>query len=261
MRNTAALLAKGFWGRTMAHIQRQVQIVTKMENIRGPSGPYELQKFEGPDDVEDIKLMSDQEFGGFSTSNSEYISTREDSNGRSDRGYMRWYGTISNQLPKDRFKVKRSGFAAFRTCDQKLTAFGYGKWDVDPWNYLALRIKSDGRSYFINIMTESIVPQDVFQHRLFAKRPGEWETVLIDWRDFMRTNHGMVIEPQIQLIKQRVLTVGISLIDRKPGPFELCVERIWATNSLRDHTTDERRALSSNGLKNKQGEDVTWKMD
>lgn len=226
-----------------------------MENIRGPSGPYMLQKFEGPDDVEDIKLMCDQEFGGYSTSMSEYVPKGASS------GYMRWHGTISDELPKDRFKVKRSGFAAFRTADQKLSAFGYGRWDVDPWNYLALRVKSDGRSYYVNVMAESIVPQDVFQHRLFAKRPGEWETVLISWRDFMRTNHGMVIEPQIQLIKQSVLTVGVSLIDRKPGPFELCVEKIWATNDVADHTVSERRALGSNGLKNKQGEDVTWKMD
>jgi NADH dehydrogenase [ubiquinone] 1 alpha subcomplex assembly factor 1 len=42
---------------------------------------------------------------------------------------------------------------------------------------LALRIKSDGSKYFINIQTESIVESDLHQHRLFSKTPGEWEVI------------------------------------------------------------------------------------
>jgi NADH dehydrogenase [ubiquinone] 1 alpha subcomplex assembly factor 1 len=108
--------------------------------------------------------------------------------------------------------------------------FGKSLWDIDPWAYLALRIKSDGRAYFVNVQTDSVEPTDIHQHRLFAKRPGEWETVLINWNEFVRTNHGHVVEPQSEMLRQKVNSIGIGLTDRVPGPFELCVERIWASN-------------------------------
>ncbi|CAI4210990.1 unnamed protein product [Parascedosporium putredinis] len=118
-------------------------------------------------------------------------------------GFARFHGAISTELPKDRPEIQRTGYAAWRTPDRKRTVFGRSYWDIDPYDYLAIRIKSDGRSYFVNVQTDSIVPTDLHQHRLFAKRPGEWETVLIPWNDFVRTNHGMVIEPQTEILRQR----------------------------------------------------------
>lgn len=48
----------------------------------------------------------------------------------------------------------------------------------------------------------------------------------------MRTNFGQVIEPQNEMMRQKVKTVGIGLIDRIPGPFELCIDRIWVSKLL-----------------------------
>ena len=61
--------------------------------------------------------------------------------------------------------------------------------------------------------------------------------MLIPFHEFVRTNHGMVVEPQREMLRQKVRTVGMSLIDRVPGPFDLSVSRIWATNGL---TAQER---------------------
>jgi NADH dehydrogenase [ubiquinone] 1 alpha subcomplex assembly factor 1 len=135
-------------------------------------------------------------------------------------------------------------------------------WDIDPYIYLALRVKSDGRSYFVNLQTESVEPSDLHQHRLFPKRPGQWETVLIKWNDFVRTNHGFVVEPQTEMLRQKVLTVGIGLTDRVDGPFELCIERVWATNDPSEvEVTEEPKAetVAEGGqLRNKKGEKVRW---
>lgn len=124
--------------------------------------------------------------------------------------------------------------------------------------YLALRIKSDGRKYFVNLQTDSIVPTDLHQHRLYARRPGEWETVLIQWNEFVRTNHGVVVEPQSELLRQKVRTVGISLIDRIPGPFDLSIERIWATNELGEEFLKEDDRVEEGTLKSKHGEKIRW---
>lgn len=156
--------------------------------------------------------------------------------------------------------MERTGYAAWKTKDRPPTIFGQSLWDIDPYTYLALRIKSDGRSYLVNVQTESIVPSDLHQHRLFTSRPGEWETVLIAWNDFVRTNHGFVVEPQDEMLRQKVRTVGIGLTDRVPGPFNLCIERIWATNDIEDaHVPAAEAAAWKEGqLKNKDGKSIEW---
>ena len=100
--------------------------------------------------------------------------------------------------------------------------------------FLAIQFKSDGRKYFVNVQTESIVPTDIHQHLLHSKTPGEWETLLIRWNEFVRTNHGQVVEPQREMLTQKVRTVGISLIDRIPGPYDLSISKVWATNAGSD---------------------------
>ena len=110
---------------------------------------------------------------------------------------------------------------------------------MDPYAFLALRFKSDGRKYFVNVQTESIVYTDIHQHRLYARKPGEWETVLIKWGEFVRTNYGQVVEPQTEMLTQKVRTVGIGLTDRVPGPFNLEISGIWATNGLAERLKDK----------------------
>lgn len=208
--------------------------------------------------------MSDDEIDGYSQSNLDFEATSPPPTPTPETpappaGYARFHGHISTELPKTRPDIHRTGYAAFRTPDRKRTLFSRGLWDIDPYTYLALRLRSDGRSYFVNVQTDSIVPTDLHQHRLFAKRPGEWETVLIKWNDFVRTNHGMPIEPQTELLRQKVNSVGVGLTDRVPGPFELCIERIWTTNDPSEADGEDGDGTAGlGGLKKRSGENVAW---
>jgi NADH dehydrogenase [ubiquinone] 1 alpha subcomplex assembly factor 1 len=214
--------------------------------------------------------MSDVDIGGFSSAHLDWIppasspssSTTIPSHTENPKGHVRFHGTISTKLPPHRPEIQRTGYSAFRTKDRKGTIFGRAVWDIDPYAYLALRIKSDGRKYFVNLQTESVIPTDIHQHRLYARRPGEWETVLIKWNEFVRTNYGQVVEPQNELLRQKVKTVGIGLIDRVEGPFELCIERIWASNGLvgegEEAVLEDERAEEGQ-LKSKHGEKISWK--
>ena len=169
--------------------------------------------------------MSDADIGGFSRVALEHVPATS-----TEPAHARFYGTISTELPPNRPHIQRTGYAAWRNRDRRATIFGKSLWDIDPYTYLAMRIKSDGRKYFVNIQTETIVPTDLHQHRLYARRPGEWETVWIKWNDFVRTNHGVVVEPQLEMLRQKVRTIGVGLIDRVPGPYDLSIGKIWATN-------------------------------
>ena len=191
-----------------------------------PQTPYQLMDLTDPSTIETCKTMSDADIGGFSKVSLDHIPQSA-----TESAHTRFHGSISTELPTNRPHIQRTGYAAWRNHDRRATIFGKSLWDVDPYNFLALRVKSDGRKYFVNIQTETIVPTDLHQHRLYARRPGEWETVLIKWSDFVRTNHGVVVEPQMEMLRQKVRTIGVGLIDRVPGPFDLAIGRIWATNN------------------------------
>lgn len=200
-----------------------------------PTRPFPLIYFSDPNSTTLCKRMSDADLGAFSTANLDFIPASE-----SEPAHAHFHGTISIALPPNNPEVVRTGYAGWRTLDMSPTIFGRSVWDIDPYSHIALRVKSDGRKYFVNMQTDSVVPTDLHQHRLFSKTPGQWETVLINVRDFVRTNHGMVVEPQSEMLRQRVRSVGISLIDRIPRPYSLSIARIWATNikgdnSLRDN--------------------------
>ena len=136
----------------------------------------EVHSFRHPDSLKNIKVFSDADTGGFSEVHMDLTPCPP---GHSPEGqyYGRFHGNISIELPVERPKIQRSGYAAWRTRERGRTLFGRQNWDCDPYTYLALKIKSDGSKYFVNIQTDSIVETDIHQHRLFAKRIGEWETI------------------------------------------------------------------------------------
>lgn len=188
--------------------------------------------------------------------------------------------------------------------------FGRLFWDVDPYAYLALRIKSDGRRYTVNVQTDSVVETDIHQHRLYTRHhriydnsqqdqatrevegnpeTGEpytpnalsdippqstimssststttsgstgWETVLLPFNAFVRTNHGFVVEPQTSLLRQRVKSVGIGLTDRIEGPYDLRIHKIWATNGMSEaEIEEERRICGADALPLDEGVQSDW---
>jgi NADH dehydrogenase [ubiquinone] 1 alpha subcomplex assembly factor 1 len=225
------------------------RIVFKLEGIRSPTRPFPLILFNSEDDITRCKRMSDKDIGGFSAVNLDFHPVTH-----STPSHARFHGNISTKLPADQPHVMRTGYAGWRTLDRGFTIFGKSLWDLDPYRYLAIQFKSDGRKYFVNIQTESIVATDIHQHRLHSRTPGEWETLLIQWDDFVRTNHGEIVEPQHEMLTQKVRSVGMALIDRIPGPYDLSISKVWATNARSDdeHLANFKGAIS--GLPSDSGE-------
>ena len=234
----------GFWKRSLDEFRRQANIAVRMEGLHRPQKAFPLIQFEQPDSIERCKVMGDFTMGGFSKASLTFEPGRRHEESKQELGvigadrneaqeepaHALFKGTISTDLPPSKPDIQRSGYAAWRTRDRGLSLFGKLLWDIDPYSYLALRIKSDGRKYFVNIQTESIVPTDLHQHLLPSYTPGEWETVIVPFSAFVRTSYGMVVEPQKEMMRQKVRSVGIGLIDRVQGPFELRIADVYATN-------------------------------
>lgn len=242
---TPALRASGgmpnFFRRSLDEFKRQTQMAVKMEGLHTPRKVFPIVHFDSAPSLGRVKVMCDDRMlGGHSRATLTFIEGgahverkqgEMGTEGDGEPAHALFHGKISTELPSNRPDVQRSGFAAWRTRDRGYSLFGKMLYNIDPYNYLALRIKSDGRKYFLNIQTESIVPTDIHQHLLPCYTPGEWETVTIPFSAFVRTNYGMVVEPQKEMLRQKVRSVGIGLTDRVQGPFELRIADVYATNT------------------------------
>ncbi|EMG46604.1 cia30 Complex I intermediate-associated protein 30 [Candida maltosa Xu316] len=167
--------------------------------------------------LDKIMTRSDQELGGYSTVNFDIDPVERCGH---------FYGNLSLDLPKDNPQVTRSGYAMFRTKDQKESwLFGDSVWDWTNYSSLVLRVKGDRRKYLVNVQANTPLVTDIFQHRLFLNHPGQWETVVIPLNDFVMTNYG-VIQDGSEINKGEVKSVGIGLLDKQYGPYSLKIDWI-----------------------------------
>ncbi|KAL2831239.1 complex I intermediate-associated protein 30-domain-containing protein [Aspergillus cavernicola] len=307
----------GFFRRSVEELSRVSKFIWNLESLQTPTKPYHLLDFEDESTVAGCKTMADRAVGGFSTASLDHIPADPSTN---TPAHARFHGRISTRLP-DNWRVERTGYAAFRNQDRGLWLFGRLYWDLDQHYYLALRVKSDGRRYTVNIQTDTIVETDIHQHRLYtrhhrespsssssnplsplsspeaaklpekaeAKYPGGipsslsdipppstvmssamattpgstgWQTILLPLNSFVRTNHGLVVEPQTSMIRQRVKSIGIGSTDRIEGPYDLRIHRIWATNGMSEEEVDEERWIcGSDALPVDEGVRTRWTAD
>lgn len=140
-----------------------------MDGLRGWQKEMAMTSLSSEKDLKQWVFGSDKDIGGFSEAKLEL--TPEGTAGR-------FHGNISLELPANR-EIKQSGYAAMRTKQRAQTLFGTPCWDTSLFRYLALHVKGDGRKYFVNIQTDGVVKTDLFQHRLFLRTPGQWETVMV----------------------------------------------------------------------------------
>jgi len=120
---------------------------------------------------------------------------------------------------------------------------------------LRLRVAGEPQthnSYYINIQTTGPISTDLWQHRLFFRKgDGSWEDIYvrsslsffdvviqlwylqIPFDSFVRTNLGEMSENQISMLKERVKSVGVSILGGNSGvegKYELGIDSIRLVN-------------------------------
>ena len=72
---------------------------------------------------------------------------------------------------------------------------------------------------YVNVQTDGPVTTDLYQHRLQLDErvgPDEWQTITIPLDAFVLTNTGVVSDVQVSMLREKVLTVGLSVLMEPP---------------------------------------------
>ena len=110
----------------------------------------------------------------------------------------------------------RGGFTSIRTRPAELGLDGYER--------IALRLKGDGRTYYLNLMTTSRSSASSYRAPIETQK-GKWQEVRVDLKEFVYTSFGRIVAGAAPLRASDIRSVGITLADKNAGPFRL--EMSW----------------------------------
>ncbi|GAA5866297.1 hypothetical protein JCM1840_004074 [Sporobolomyces johnsonii] len=221
---------KSYLNRSLEHLRDRSAEVLRAQPTGGPGEVLPLLSLKSQDDLKQFVVGCDADLGGKSTVN---LDLGPESKGR-------FWGTLSSELNAGRRKegvIERGGYAGMRS-KHRTSLFGTRTWDTSLHDFLRLRVRSsgDGMRYFVNIQTDGPVRSDLFQHRLWLPAPAsddaphEWTDVLIPFSDFTLTNSGDLSAQQMEMLRSKVRTIGISVLGPKEGRYELGIESIDAVS-------------------------------
>jgi uncharacterized surface protein with fasciclin (FAS1) repeats len=128
----------------------------------------------------------------------------------SDDETLEFSGTLSLE--------NNGGFASVRTRP--------ADFDLEGYDSIALRIKGDGRRYYLNLRTSSRRRAGSYRAPVQTQKD-RWQKVRVPLKDFTYTAYGRRVEAA-PLRGRDIQSVGFTLSDKKPGPFRLEVSSISA---------------------------------
>lgn len=144
-----------------------------------------------------------------------------------------FHGVLDTRVPKDGITTD-SGYCNITTVP-KLKSFR--REDIYDWanyNELVLRIRGDGRCYMLNILQQQMsgVTQYLGFHYFMYTRGGPyWQIVRIPFAKFLAGMRAEIYENQFPMIPQYIKDFGITIADKKSGPFRLEIDYIGICNN------------------------------
>jgi len=200
--------------------------------------PRTLFSFNSANDIAQIATGCDTDIGGLSTVHFDLDESPQNNVNNQHPLTGKFWGEMRLSVKPELQGKLRTGYAGFRN-KFRPTLFGELCDDVSLHKYLALRLRAGGdprtrNSYFVNIQTDGPISTDLWQHRLFfQKNDNSWEDLYIPFDNFVLTNSGEVSERQIEMLRERIRSIGISLLGGNSGvegSYELGIDSIRIVN-------------------------------
>ncbi|KAJ3218895.1 hypothetical protein HDU67_003534 [Dinochytrium kinnereticum] len=238
---------KAYLSRSLQFIKDEAASALKFD--LGWKSDLPMFRFNSVESLQNFVVGSDADIGGFSEA--YWGLTPEKTGrlligiqltGRGEGGVSPWkkltvlvmqvyFGGNCRQISRKEVNCNEVDMQAYdHMFERPMTLFHRPRFDTSAFRYLAIRAKGDNRQWSVNLQTDGIYPSYLWQHRLYFEKPGEWETLLIPFRDFVLTSHGYVQPRQLAMDRTQVKTVGFSIV-RQNGDFRLELDWIRAVNT------------------------------
>eukprot|EP00040_Diaphanoeca_grandis_P041872 m.263682 g.263682 ORF g.263682 m.263682 type:complete len:292 (-) comp51583_c0_seq1:30-905(-) len=182
--------------------------------------------FRNPQELDTWLCRSDRVIGGESDAQLEFNTD----------GYTTFQGVLSTKAPADKALV-RSGYCYLQSKTKTPTLFGESFTDLSIHNGFELEIRGDGRVYMLNIRTDGMQREDLFQCGIYTRGGPLWQTIQIPFCDFLLTSLGYLQNEQSPVDTTTIRSIGIGLADELDGEFKLDIKSIKAV-TLRDDVSD-----------------------
>jgi len=111
------------------------------------------------------------------------------------------------------------GFSSIRT-QRKRT-------DLSGYDGLEVRVRGDGRTYWLTINTNLRIPAGSYRV-LIPTKAGQWQTVRAPFSSFKATSFGRVLPLFVPVSRSKIESIGFLIADKKAGPFRLEVDWVRA---------------------------------
>ncbi|XP_002741312.1 complex I intermediate-associated protein 30, mitochondrial-like [Saccoglossus kowalevskii] len=177
-----------------------------------------LWDFNDKGNLDKFVVATDKEMGG--KSEAEFIMSKNNK--------ALFCGHLTTEIPRDGV-TEYSGYCTLKS-KQLYKSFNRKlQMDLTPYNVVNMRVRGDGRSYMVNLLTESFFSNnkdDMWNYFLFTRGGPYWQELTIPFSKFFLTHRGRIQDRQASVDLERVNAIGLTMADAVDGDFALEIDYI-----------------------------------
>lgn len=143
-----------------------------------------------------------------------------------------FHGVLNTTVPKDG-RIVCAGYCNITTIPRYRSFGRKYHYDWTAFNQLVLRVRGDGRCYMINLLHKGHVDitwNHMYNYFMYTRGGPYWQVVTIPFSKFLFSAKGIIQDNQFAMPEGTITNVGITVADKKPGPFRLEIDYIAVRN-------------------------------
>ncbi|KAG2485660.1 hypothetical protein HYH03_015632 [Edaphochlamys debaryana] len=201
-------------------LRRAWRAVDRFLSVDLTPEPITVYGFTSQRDVAAWHVFTDATFGGMSSASFELSDSEKTAV---------FSGTYSKEVHESSSLI-RSGFCGINQVRKRVL-------NLRPYDFLDLRVRGDGRTYLANVRLDQLTggDEEVWQASVHT-RPGVWQDVRLDFRDFVFTFRGRLVTHHsptaVGMPRHNIIAMGLTLAatEEMPvtGDFALELESVRA---------------------------------
>ncbi|KZC06352.1 PREDICTED: complex I intermediate-associated protein 30, mitochondrial [Dufourea novaeangliae] len=139
-----------------------------------------------------------------------------------------FHGSLSPRVPKDGV-IGKAGYCNVTSTRKRKSFYRKSFYDWSCYNTLVLRIRGDGRCYMLNVLQRGHYDMGwyhSFHYFIYTTGSPYWQHVKIPFSKFVFGTKGVIQNDQRPMPLDWITGFGITLGDKKEGPFKLEIDYI-----------------------------------